>query len=209
MMKVAMVGACALACGLTLGASQAQAKFGVAKFNEGANGFTGAIPTSAPPIMVGSDGEVPFDPFGFGADTSDGIQLNGDWAPMPGFQHAFKVWKNIPGTSTWVVPACSGGVCENGAVVEPAAKWYFKPGSGWNPGTLSMAIFDVNGVLSDFVKVANDGPGGAATITFWSDSGAAGKVGPVPEPATWAMMLVGFGGLGALMRRSRKAAATA
>jgi hypothetical protein len=30
---------------------------------------------------------------------------------------------------------------------------------------------------------------------------------PVPEPATWAMMLVGFGGMGAVLRRSRKAAA--
>ena len=27
--------------------------------------------------------------------------------------------------------------------------------------------------------------------------------GGVPEPATWAMMLTGFGGLGALMRRRR------
>jgi hypothetical protein len=25
----------------------------------------------------------------------------------------------------------------------------------------------------------------------------------VPEPATWAMMIVGFGGVGALMRRRR------
>jgi len=31
----------------------------------------------------------------------------------------------------------------------------------------------------------------------------------VPEPATWAMMLVGFGGLGAAMRRSRRRAARA
>ncbi len=30
----------------------------------------------------------------------------------------------------------------------------------------------------------------------------------VPEPATWALMLVGFGGLGMAMRRSRKASAT-
>jgi hypothetical protein len=28
--------------------------------------------------------------------------------------------------------------------------------------------------------------------------------GAVPEPATWAMMLIGFGGVGAAMRRSRK-----
>jgi hypothetical protein len=26
----------------------------------------------------------------------------------------------------------------------------------------------------------------------------------VPEPATWAMMLLGFGGIGMAMRRSRK-----
>lgn len=29
--------------------------------------------------------------------------------------------------------------------------------------------------------------------------------GPVPEPATWALMLVGFGGIGMAMRRRRKA----
>jgi hypothetical protein len=27
---------------------------------------------------------------------------------------------------------------------------------------------------------------------------------PVPEPATWAMMLVGFGGIGMAMRRGRR-----
>jgi hypothetical protein len=33
--------------------------------------------------------------------------------------------------------------------------------------------------------------------------------GGVPEPATWGLMLVGFGGLGAMMRRRRSAALTA
>jgi hypothetical protein len=32
---------------------------------------------------------------------------------------------------------------------------------------------------------------------------------PVPEPSTWALMLVGFGGMGAVLRRSRKATAAA
>jgi hypothetical protein len=36
---------------------------------------------------------------------------------------------------------------------------------------------------------------------------AADAVSAVPEPAGWAMMLVGFGGLGALLRRRRAAAA--
>jgi hypothetical protein len=35
------------------------------------------------------------------------------------------------------------------------------------------------------------------------------SVAGVPEPATWAMMLIGFGGLGAAMRRSRKTVAVA
>ena len=39
---------------------------------------------------------------------------------------------------------------------------------------------------------------GAATITISAAAGA------VPEPATWAMMLVGFGGLGFAMRRRAK-----
>jgi hypothetical protein len=37
-------------------------------------------------------------------------------------------------------------------------------------------------------------------------AGAAGiELGAVPEPATWGMMLMGFFGLGAMLRRSRKA----
>ena len=38
---------------------------------------------------------------------------------------------------------------------------------------------------------------------------AIGRPGGVPEPATWAMMLVGFSGLGALLRRRRAAAGAA
>jgi hypothetical protein len=36
-----------------------------------------------------------------------------------------------------------------------------------------------------------------------------GGGGEVPEPATWAMMLVGFGGMGAVLRRNRRQAAFA
>jgi hypothetical protein len=61
------------------------------------------------------------------------------------------------------------------------------------------------------------GPGTYYVTGFVSQSpyfsgAAALELGGVPEPATWATMLVGFGGLGAMMRRSRRnkaAAATA
>lgn len=39
--------------------------------------------------------------------------------------------------------------------------------------------------------------------------GGAAPIGVVPEPASWAMMLLGFGGLGALLRRRRARAAFA
>jgi len=47
----------------------------------------------------------------------------------------------------------------------------------------------------------------ANTGMVWANftaTGAAPIVAPVPEPATWAMMLLGFGGIGMAMRRSRR-----
>jgi len=55
------------------------------------------------------------------------------------------------------------------------------------------------------------GTGGQAGITL-NDPGYSNSVlyttgtPAVPEPATWAMMLLGFGGVGAAMRRGRKSA---
>jgi hypothetical protein len=46
--------------------------------------------------------------------------------------------------------------------------------------------------------------GGPAVIRF--DINGAPVTGGVPEPATWGLMLVGFGGLGAMMRRRRSVA---
>jgi hypothetical protein len=194
----------AFAVGLTMGvttSASAQAKFGyTGAFEDAVDGFVGAIPTSSPPIMVGSDGESHFDPFGAGYDTSDGIQLNDSWAPDPAYADAFApgFWTQLPGTFTWVLPACNSSGCENGRIVEPVAKWDFLGGSGWNPGTTGLKLFDSDGKISDIITVANDGVRGAATITFASVE--------VPEPGAWALMLIGFGGVGAALRSRRRMA---
>jgi hypothetical protein len=51
-------------------------------------------------------------------------------------------------------------------------------------------------------------PGGS--LTYLSGSNYSSIAGGVPECSTWAMMLVGFAGLGgAVLRRARSGAATA
>lgn len=54
--------------------------------------------------------------------------------------------------------------------------------------------------------VGTDFPSGVSTSPMRGNLVIASVNGSVPEPATWAMMLVGFGGIGFAMRR-RKAAA--
>jgi hypothetical protein len=55
---------------------------------------------------------------------------------------------------------------------------------------------------------------GVIDLTYYFDNEQTGQIsgvdlfdngGAVPEPATWAMMLIGFAGVGMAMRRSRKA----
>ena len=58
-----------------------------------------------------------------------------------------------------------------------------------------------NGVI-DF-RVNRDG-------AIWNDStGLSATVASVPEPATWALMIMGFGGAGAMIRSRRRAATAA
>jgi hypothetical protein len=68
-------------------------------------------------------------------------------------------------------------------------------GSAWNTGTLHLYAWDENngdnvGTIAANVTIRSGGPG-------------------VPEPSTWLMMLVGFCGLGAALRRHRSQVAFA
>ena len=62
-------------------------------------------------------------------------------------------------------------------------------------------------IFTNVVDVGSQGSpeGESFTPGTWSVA-AAPPINGVPEPATWAMMLVGFGGLGAVMRARRRMA---
>lgn len=159
-----------------------------------ANGCVASIPTSNPLLLVASDGESSFDPFGAGFDVSDGIQLNSNWLPntaypgmiTPGF------WTQLPNTFTWVLPSVTPCGVENEPVCEPLGAWYF-PGTKWSQGTPNLLVMlEGNGTWSDVIKVDNRGPGGSAEIIFNS---------AVPEPGSLALLSSGLLGLVGVVRR--------
>jgi len=75
------------------------------------------------------------------------------------------------------------------------------------PGT-----FPLPGLFVGYTSAGNDiygigiGPGAASNDSFAIDDLRFAAGGGVPEPATWAMMLMGFGGLGAVLRRRSRVA---
>ena len=165
------------------------------------DGIVVPIATASPAILVASDGESAFDPFGAGFDTSDGIRFTagpGVWVPDPAYAAAFApgFWTLLSDGMTWVLP--SNG--ENGTLFEPVAKWDFAPGGAWAPGTPPVqVILESDGSLSDVLYVMNNGPGGSAAITFSSDP----NLLPIPEPSSMAIFGVGIAALSALRLRKK------
>jgi hypothetical protein len=63
-----------------------------------------------------------------------------------------------------------------------------------------LLYYDENPITSGSIDLTQFDPVGWSHITFYN-SGTPG----VPEPATWAMLLIGFGAVGATMRSKKKA----
>jgi hypothetical protein len=165
------------------------------------NGFTGDMfPNFG--YLVASDGESEFRPFGATFDVSDGLNFSGVnhvWN-----QAGDSVWTNI-GSQTWVLPATTSCGSENEPECEPVG--HFVSPDPWSLGVLgTYEILEGGpngGGISDLIVLSNTDAG--ADLKFFSDPIN------VPEPATWAIMLVGLGGLGVALRaaRSSKAAVVA
>jgi hypothetical protein len=191
----ASLGALSLAHSASAGAVFASHVIGT---EDNVAGFIGTVPSSAgagDTITVASDGEATFTPFGITHDTSDAVSLTGGWNAAAGNQ-----WENWGG-GVWDLPACdAGGVCENGNVHEPTGLWTWV-GATWTNGLNKYIIKEAGGGgLSDVIRTYNL-PDGTAAFSFKSG---------VPEPATWAMMILGVAMIGfSARRRSAKSAPTA
>ena len=82
-----------------------------------------------------------------------------------------------------------------------------QPTVSFDIGADHFSLTDTGHILDtgnyDFV---NNSPDGNESINWNLIGGGATRGGSVPEPSTWVIMLLGFGGLGAALRRRRQVA---
>ncbi len=96
-----------------------------------------------------------------------------------------------------------GGTCGNQILLNNASSFTSTPSDAISFGTSNgqgAAYYFADGAFTNFGTYSNIifGSGQAATLRISLAPTAA-----VPEPATWAMMLLGFGGIGVSLRRRR------
>lgn len=105
-----------------------------------------------------------------------------------------------------------GGLVIDGSLfVNPAPNTVLFSGGGLSI-ILNEQILSANGITTNAINIGftnfalgTDLKNGNVIIASTSAFASPGAAGAVPEPATWAMMLIGFGAIGVGMRRRRGA----
>jgi PEP-CTERM motif len=164
-------------------------------------GFVGPYIAGFPAYSVASDGEVPFDPFHAGFDTSDGITFASGLNWAPGNAATAAAWLPVVdptgATDIWVLPAH----LENEPPFETPG--FFISPVPWNvpPVVLgTYVILEADGTVSDKLVLSNAMINGVlfATATMYSDP-------IVPEPSTMVIFGLGAAALAALRLRKKPA----
>ena len=101
---------------------------------------------------------------------------------------------NISGGNNKLDICFTGNTCAGGADAGPTAGETFSGTLGIEFSSLDSGAITLSNPIIRFQN----------TLPTGSDIGTPGGTPPAPEPATWAMMLLGFGATGFVIRRSRR-----
>lgn len=153
-----------------------------------------------------------------GCCDADPSVLNGYGAAVSSFIAAggnLSIENYIGGSYDGVVPGGAGAIqgvnvsatgCSDGEVVTAAgiAKGFDQPPVDfcWSHQAYDNNYFSAFGYL-DLIHASSD-YGFENASSFLATGGTLGNSGSAPEPTTWALMLMGFGGLGMALRSSRR-----
>jgi hypothetical protein len=141
-----------------------------------------------------SNGTYFVDLSGFGAESPDGAirQLLG---LVSGATYAFSM--DLGTSNSGTISASVGG----SALSLVAGSAFNANGTSWTTWTSSF----VAGSNSALLSIQNATPGSQVDLLDRISVTGPTPGGSVPEPESWALMLLGFGGLGAALRRGREA----
>jgi hypothetical protein len=104
-----------------------------------------------------------------------------------------------------VAAANSGAASDDQLAAFQAAIWDIEYGLTQNAGDASAS--EIATINAD-IAYAQANPSNSYALAFYDPAGGSQALATtVPEPTTWALMLVGFGGLGGALRARRKAVA--
>ena len=137
-------------------------------------------------------------------DGSSNIAFGMNPVTFPGFSGSFTFTNSIAGVYNLVLQTSTTGITFTSAALS---------GGGCTPlictlGVLPGTSLSLNGVIlaANTTYTFNFGGTNSRTSTGGVLNGNVSIDPAVPEPATWAMMLLGFGGIGLAMRRRRRPA---